>query len=175
MGSFKCIPHDVAKCIPHDVTSSSISILPYFNRLGGSTRSWRLRIFVQVVSTMVSYCFFSVKRLGRTKLFGLACKKTTLFVDFSMKLVEASYASECRRFCRVFYNTCFCFFRFRLEPSKKNLYSALWRIVSREAFAHSLSNLSGVSHNSVVVYLKSYCRLSETQISSKFVNSIGLR
>ena len=127
MGSFKCIPHDVAKCIPHDVTSSSISILPYFNRLGGSTRSWRLRIFVQVVSTMVSYCFFSVKRLGRTKLFGLACKKTTLFVDFWMKLVEAPYASECRRFCRVFYNTCFCFFRFRLELREIYTYSEIWR------------------------------------------------
>ena len=47
--------------------------------------------------------------------------------------------------------------------------------VSREAFAHSLSNLWRVSHNSVAVYLKSYCRLSETQISSKSVNSLGLR
>ena len=44
--------------------------------------------------------------------------------------------------------------------------------VSREVSAHSLSNLSRVSHNSVAVYLKSYCRLSETQISSKSVNSI---
>ena len=47
--------------------------------------------------------------------------------------------------------------------------------VSREAFARSLPNLSRVSHNSVVVYLKSYCRLSETRISSKFVNSIELQ
>ena len=147
----------------------------YFNRSGGSTRWLRMEIFVQVVASMVSYCFFSDKWPDRVKKIGLACKKTTLFVDFWMKLVQASYASKCQRFCRAFCNACFCFFRFRSEPPETWNYSALWRIVSYEAFAHSLSNLSRVSHKSVVVDMKSYCRLSETRISSKFVNSIELR
>ena len=154
---------------------TSYLILTYFNGLGGSTRSLRVWIFVQAVASMVSYCFFSDKRLDRVKYFGLTCKKAILFVDFWTKFVEASDASNCRRFCRVFCNTCFCFFRFRLEPCEKICYPAIWCIVSYEAFANLSSNLSRVSQNSVVVDLKSYCRLSETRISSKFVNSIELR
>ena len=157
------------------VVSFMYFILTYFNRSGGSTRSCRVWIFVQVVASMVSYCFFSDKRPDRVKHFGLTCEKTILFVAFWRKFVEASYASSCRRFFRVFCNTCFCFFRFRLEPRKKNCYPAIWRIVSYEASANSSSNLSRVSQNAVVVDLKSYCHLSETRISSKFVNSIELR
>ena len=118
--------------------------------------------------------FFSDKWPDRVKHFGLACKKTSLFVDFSKKLVEASDASSCRRFCRAFCNT-FFFCWFRSKPREVRGYSGFWCIVSYEAFANLSSNLSRVSQNSVVVDLKSYCRLSETRISSKFVNSIELR
>ena len=154
---------------------TSYFILTYFNGLGGSTRSLRVWIFVHVVASMVSYGFFSDKRLDRVKYFGLTCKKTILFVDFWTKFVQASDASSCRRFCRVFCNTCFCFFRFRSKPREVRCYSGFSCIVSYEAFANLSSNLSRVSQNSVVVDLKSYCRLSETRISSKFVNSIELR
>ena len=88
-----------------------VFILTYFNCPGGSTRRLRMDIFVQVFASMVSYGFFSDKWPDWVKHFGLACKKRTLFVDFWMKLVEASYASKCRRFCRVFCNT-FVFFWF---------------------------------------------------------------
>ena len=93
-------------------------ILTYFNRSGGSTRSCRVWIFVHVVASMVSYCFFSDKWPHRVKYFGLACKKTAHFVDFSKKLVEASDASSCRRFCRAFCNTFFFFVGFARSLEK---------------------------------------------------------
>ena len=61
-------------------------ILTYFNRSGGSTRSCRVWIFVHVVASMVSYCFFSDKRLDRVKYFGLTCKKNNTFRWFLNKI-----------------------------------------------------------------------------------------
>ena len=105
-------------CRFNHVVSYLYFILTYFNRSGGSTRSCRLWIFVQFVASMVSYCFFSDKRPDRVKNFGLACKKTTLFVDFWIKFVEASYRKFPRKFYRVFYNTCFFFFGFARSLEK---------------------------------------------------------